>query len=99
MPQIQQLLPALVPMALFVLIFYFLIIRPQKKQEREVASMRASVSVGDEIITIGGILGKIVKVKEDEIIIEVGSDKTKFNVKKWALREIVKSKKVNEEIK
>ena len=99
MDKLQALLPALAPMAIFVLIFYFLIIRPQKKQERDVASMRSSVSVGDEVITIGGILGKIVKVKEDEITIEVGADKVKMNFQKWALREIVKSKKVNEEIK
>ena len=94
-----QLLQAIIPMGIFVLIFYFLIIRPQKKQEREVASMRAGVIVGDEIITIGGITGKVIKVKEDDLTIEVGSDKVKFNVKKWALREIVNSKKVNEEIK
>ncbi len=93
------LLQALVPMVVFILIFYVLIIRPQKKQEREVTEMRASVSVGDDIVTIGGIVGKVIKVKEDELIIEVGADKMKLNVKKWSLREIIKSTKANNEIK
>ena len=93
------LLQALVPMVVFILIFYVLIIRPQKKQEREVTEMRASVSVGDEIVTIGGVLGKVIKVKEDELTIEVGAEKTKLNVKKWSLREITKSTRTNNEVK
>lgn len=93
------LLQALVPMVVFILIFYVLIIRPQKKQEREVTDMRASVSVGDEIVTIGGIIGRVIKVKEDELTIEAGADKVKFNVKKWSLREITKSTRINNEIK
>ena len=99
MGNLQAILPALAPMGIFILIFYFLIIRPQKKQERNVASMRSNISVGDEVITIGGIVGKVVKVKEDEVTIEVGADKIKIGFKKWALREVVNSKKVNEEIK
>ena len=94
-----QLLQALIPMAVFILVFYVLIIRPQKKQEREVTDMRASVSVGDEIVTIGGIIGKVIKVKEDDLTIEVGADKMKLNVKKWSLREITKSTRINNEIK
>lgn len=86
----QQLLQLLAPMAIFVLVFYVLIIRPQKKQEREVTEMRANVKVGDQIITIGGIIGRVTKVKEDDITIEVGSDKTKIDMKKWSLREVVK---------
>lgn len=86
----QQLLQLLAPMAIFVLVFYVLIIRPQKKQERQVTEMRANVKVGDQIITIGGIIGRVTKVKEDDITIEVGSDKTKIDMKKWSLREVVK---------
>ena len=93
------LLQALVPMVVFILIFYVLIIRPQKKQERQVVEMRENVSVGDEIITIGGIIGKVTRVKEDEITIEVGSDKSKLNLKKFALREVTKSTKINTEVK
>ncbi len=94
-----DIITALIPMAIFVLIFYVLIIRPQKKQEREVTNMRASVSVGDEIITIGGLIGRVVRVKEEDLTIEVGSDKLKFDVKKWALREVTKSTTVTKEIK
>lgn len=94
-----DIITALIPMAIFVLIFYVLIIRPQKKQERQVSEMRASISVGDEIITIGGIIGRVVRVKEEDLTIEIGADKIKFDIKKWALREVTKSTKINQEIK
>ena len=84
------LIAAFAPMVLFIGIFYFIIIRPQKRQEREVTSMRNSLKVGDEIVTIGGIIGRIVKVKDKEISIEVGADKTRFNMEIWSVREIRK---------
>ena len=68
-----------------VAVFYFLIIRPQKKREKQVNAMRSGIQVGDEIITIGGIKGKIVKTKEDSIVIQVGADKVKFEMKRWAV--------------
>lgn len=94
-----QLLQALIPMAVFILVFYVLIIRPQKKQEREVTEMRASVKVGDDIVTIGGIMGNVTRVTEDEISIEVGASKVKLNLKKWSLRDVVNSKDQNIEVK
>jgi len=72
------------PIALLV-IFYFLLIRPQQKKDKKIREMRSNLVVGDHIITIGGIVGKVTKIKEDDITIEVGSDKTKFDVKKWAI--------------
>lgn len=84
-----QLLQALIPMAVFILVFYVLIIRPQKKQEREVTDMRSSVKVGDEVVTIGGVIGNVTKVTDDEISIEVGPSKVKLNLKKWSLRDVV----------
>jgi preprotein translocase YajC subunit len=69
----------------FIALMYFLLIRPQKKKEKEVKEMRDSVSVGDEVVTIGGICGKIVKTKEDSLVIQVGADKTKFEIKRWAI--------------
>ncbi len=84
-----QLLQALIPMAIFILVFYVLIIRPQKKQEREVTDMRASVKVGDDVVTIGGIMGNVTRVTDDEISIEVGASKVKLNLKKWSLRDVV----------
>ena len=72
----------------FVAIFYFMIYRPQKKQEKQTASMRDNLQIGDEISTNGGILGRIVKIKDDIITIETGSDKNKLKIFKWAVRAV-----------
>lgn len=77
---------------LFLVIFYFLLIRPQQKKEKKVRAMRNNLVVGDEIVTIGGIQGKINKIKEDLIIIEVGADKTKLNIAKWAVGNVLNKK-------
>ena len=68
-------------------LFYFLLIRPQKKREKKVAEMRNSLKEGDKIITIGGIHGRVVKTGDDFITIEVGSgsNKTNIQVSKWAI--------------
>ena len=73
-----------------IAIFYFLVIRPQRKREKEIQAMRESVKVGDEIVTIGGIYGKIIIVKEDMITLEVGSTKTRLDTTKWAVGSVVK---------
>ncbi len=75
----------------FLAIFYFLIIRPQQKKEKKVKEMRSSLKVGDEVSTIGGIHGKILTVKEDIVVIEVGSDKIKLTMAKWAIGNVVNS--------
>ena len=67
---------------------YFLVIRPQKKQEKETNNMRNSLSVGDEITTIGGIIGKIVSIKEETVMIETGHDRTKIRILKSAVRNV-----------
>ncbi len=72
-------------------IMYFLIIRPQKKREKETNTMRANISVGDEIVTIGGICGKVVKTKDETLVIQVGADKTKFEVMRWSISRVVSS--------
>ena len=77
-----------VMIVLFVAIFYFLIYRPQKKQEKEAASMRENLQIGDEISTTGGILGRVVKIKDDVVTIETGSDRNKLKVFKWAIRAV-----------
>ncbi|MDF2685936.1 MAG: hypothetical protein K0S55_1117 [Clostridia bacterium] len=67
--------------------FYFFLIRPQKKQEKEVQKMRNSIEVGDQITTIGGISGIIRQIKDDDTyIIETGADKSKIAIKKWAIQ-------------
>ncbi len=77
----------IVPILLLVA-FYFLAIRPQKKQEKEIANMRNNLQIGDEISTNGGILGRIVKIKDDIITIETGSDKNKLKIFRWAVRAV-----------
>ena len=68
--------------------FYFMIYRPQKKQERQVLDMRSGLKVGDEISTNGGLMGKIIQIKDDFIIMENGADRTKIKIAKWAVRAV-----------
>lgn len=82
---------------LFLAVFYFFIIRPQQKKDKKIREMRNSAKVGDEVLTIGGIYGKIVKIKDDVITIEVGADKTRFNITKWAIGSIQTSSETTEE--
>ena len=74
-------------MLIFIfVIMYFLLIRPQRKREKEDQKMRNDLRVGDEIVTIGGIICRVVNVKEDLIIVETGADRTKLSLKKWAVQ-------------
>lgn len=75
---------------IWVLVFaamYFFILRPSSKKKKEEAQMRNSLEIGDEITTIGGIMGRVVAIKDDEdaIIIETGSDRVKMKFKKWCI--------------
>lgn len=70
--------------ALFA-VMYFVMIRPQRKRQKEEQEMRSSLEIGDEIITIGGIVGKVVTIREEDIMIVTGPDKTKMNVQRWAV--------------
>ena len=78
-------------LVIFIVIMYLLLIRPQRKKERAINEMRNSVQVGDEIITIGGICGQVVKTRGDNLTIQVGSDKVKFEIMRWAVSKIVDS--------
>ena len=78
-------LTMLLPLVILLAVMYFLLIRPQKKREKEINAMRRGIQVGDEIITIGGICGKIVKTKEESLVIQVGADKVKFEIMRWAV--------------
>lgn len=75
-------------MLVVVVGMYFLMIRPQKKQEKETNEMRNNLRVGDEITTIGGIIGKIVSIKEETVLIETGHDRTKIRILKSAVRNV-----------
>lgn len=82
-------------------VFYFVIIKPQKKKDKEVKQMRDSATVGDDIITIGGIHGKIVKVGDDTMVLELSHAKQRITVSKWAIGSVEKKGKevkINDEI-
>ena len=74
-----------IPLIIMFVLFYFLMIRPQKKKANEINAMRENLKVGDKIITIGGIIGKVVLVKEDYLVIETSSDNTKIEIMKWGI--------------
>ena len=71
-----------------LLVMYFVMIRPQKKQEKEQNDMRNNLAVGDEITTIGGIIGKIVSIKEETCVIETSHERTKIRILKSAVRSV-----------
>lgn len=73
-----DMLPTLLLVAAMVGVFYFLIIRPQKKRDKEAKDMRSSVKVGDDVVTIGGVCGRVVNVKDDRITILSGESKMAF---------------------
>lgn len=79
----------MMPLILLIGIMYILLIRPQKKKEKAVNAMRSAVKAGDDIITIGGIIGKVTRVKEDSLTIQIGADKTKMEITRWAVSKIV----------
>lgn len=66
-------------------ILYFLMIRPQKKQEKADTAMRESLQIGDEIITVGGIMGRVVTIKDDSVVIETGADRTKIRITRTSI--------------
>ena len=93
------LVPQMLILVAFIILMYFMLIRPQKKKEKSINEMRNSLRVGDEVVTIGGICGKIVKTKDDSLILQVGADKVKFEVMRWSISSVTsKSKKSGADI-
>lgn len=79
------LLTMIIPLALMVLIFWLLIIRPEKKRSKQMQAMLNNLQVADEVVTNGGIIGLVVSVSNDTVLIETGSDRTKIRVMKSAI--------------
>ena len=75
----------LIMVVLMFAVFYFFVIRPENKKKKKTEEMRNSLSLGDEIITIGGMIGKIVQITEDTITFETGEDRVRIQTKKWAI--------------
>ena len=84
----SSFLTVFLPLILFFVIMWLFLVRPQRKKDKETKEMRNSLQVGDSIVTIGGIIGKVLAVKDDSVVIYCGTDKTKMEFKKWAIAEV-----------
>ena len=80
-----SMLATFIPLILMIVVFYFLLIRPQKKRDKEVQKMRENIEIADEIVTIGGIIGDIVSIKDDSIVIETTTDRVRVEFAKFAV--------------
>ncbi len=96
----QTALPSWVVIIVYVVLlgalFYFLIFRPQKKRQKEEQELKSSLCLGQQITTIGGIVGTIVNIKDDEITVQTSIDNTLITFKNWAIREVQKVEKAEE---
>ena len=75
----------IVMMVAMIAVFYFMLIRPENKRKKEAEQMRSAVKKGDKITTIGGIVGTVVDVKENNIVIETSADQVRVELAKWAI--------------
>jgi len=83
-----SMLGMILPLVLCGVIFYFFLYKPQKKQEKEAQDMRDNLQVGDEITTTGGIIGKVVSIKDETMVIETTRDATKIRMLKSSVRSV-----------
>ena len=77
-------------LALMLVLLYFMIYRPQKKQEKKDAAMRSSLEIGDQVTTIGGVIGRVVAIKDDTFVLETGADRVKIRFTKNAIGSVEK---------
>ena len=83
-----NMITTVVMLVAMIAIFYFFMYRPQKKQEKETNAMRNGLQVGDEITTIGGIIGKIVSMKDETVLIETSNERNKIRILRTAVRNV-----------
>ena len=81
------LLAQFLPLVVLIVVFYFVLIRPQRKRDKQEREMRNSISVGDEISTIGGFIGRVVSIKDDTIVIETAGDRSKIRLARWSIQQ------------
>ena len=86
-------------LVVMIAIFYFMIIRPENKRKKQTKAMLDALKVGDSVTTIGGIIGKVLKVKDDKVCIEIGdrSQKHPMTIKREAVASVVPCKKAKQE--
>lgn len=85
MPNSQSLY-SIVMLIFVIVLMYFIMIRPENKRKKAAEEMRSNLSLGDEIVTIGGMTGKIVQVTEETVTFETGEDRVRIQIKKWAIQ-------------
>lgn len=94
--QTQQIIMGLVMWVLVFGVFYLLLIRPQKKKDKQLKEMRSNLNVGDKVTTIGGIIANVAKVEENAVILEIGPNRTKVPFEKWAIGSVTPKDAIQE---
>lgn len=84
------------PLLLVLVVFYFLLIRPQQKKDKEDKAMRENLEIGDEVVTAGGIIGIITSIKDENVVVETGSGRSRIRVAKWAISQKISTDKEDE---
>lgn len=87
----EQYGTTIIMIVVLVVVFYFFLIRPENKKKKKLKDMRDSLSVGDDITTIGGILGKVVSCNSEAVTFETGEDRVRMQVAKWAISTVGKA--------
>ena len=82
----NSLLWSILPMVAIFGLMHLMVLRPQKKKEKKQQEMRANVEIGDEIVTAGGVIGRVISLRDDNVMIETGSDRTKLRIARWAIQ-------------
>ena len=81
------MLASFLPLILVLVVFYFMLIRPQNKKSKQEAAMRSNLQIGDEVVTFGGIIGIIVSIKDDTVVIETAGDRSKIRLARWSVQQ------------
>jgi preprotein translocase subunit YajC len=86
-PPLTEMIMPMLWIPLMIAMFYFLLIRPQKKKAKQDKTMRENLQVADEIVTVGGIIGRVLSVKDDTVLIETGGDRTRIRILRSSIAE------------
>lgn len=81
----SETMSTIVMFGVLILVFYFFLIRPENKKKKAMEAMRSALKVGDKITTIGGIVGEVVHIKDDNIVIETSADRVRMELAKWSI--------------
>lgn len=81
---------SMLPFVLVIAFMYLLVVRPQKKKDKQMQEMRSNIEIGDTVTTIGGIVGIVTAMKEDTIVVETGTGSSKIRFKRYAVAEVTK---------